>query len=124
MAMESENPYAALKTLFHEPNRLAIMSALCCAVEGLTFTALKQECHLTDGNLSRHLKALEDAGAIRLDKTFVGVKPRTTVWLSDQGRKSFLDYLRALEAVLQKAAEAVAPAAHPTPSSWGRAAEV
>ncbi len=104
MSTQPESPYTALKTIFHEPNRLAIMSALSCEADGLTFNALKQACALTDGNLSRHLKALEEAQAVRIEKTFVGVKPRTTVYLSNDGRERFLDYLKALEEVLQKAA--------------------
>lgn len=123
MATKSDNPYAALKTLFHEPNRLAMMSALSQAIDGLTFNDLKRECDLTDGNLSRHLKALEEAGAIRIEKTFVDAKPRTTVFLSDAGRKSFIEYLQALEEVLQKAAQSVAAVEKkPTPRRlpWGR----
>jgi DNA-binding MarR family transcriptional regulator len=108
MAPKHDNPYAALKTLFHEPNRLAMMSVLSQAPDGLTFNDLKRECDLTDGNLSRHLKALEETGAIRIEKTFVDAKPRTTVFLSDAGRKSFLEYLQALEEVLHKAAKSVA----------------
>jgi DNA-binding transcriptional ArsR family regulator len=106
--MKTDNPYSALEPIFHEPNRLAIMSALCNAPRGLTFTELKTECNLTDGNLSRHLKALEEAKAIKVKKSFVGVKPQTTVLLSDKGRDSFLQYLQALEEVLQKAASAMA----------------
>jgi DNA-binding transcriptional ArsR family regulator len=102
------NPYAALERLFHEPNRLAIMSSLCGAVDGMSFTQLKQLCSLTDGNLSRHLHTLEEAGAIELRKAFVGVRPRTTVFATDQGRDGFMDYLEALEAVLKRAAGAVA----------------
>jgi DNA-binding transcriptional ArsR family regulator len=105
----SENPYEALERIFHEPNRLAIMSALCRASHGLTFTELKEECGLTDGNLSRHLKALEDAGAVSIKKAFVGVKPQTTVSLASKGRQHFLEYLQALEEVLKKAAAALGP---------------
>ncbi len=107
MHNKSDNPYNALRRIFHEPNRLAIMSALCSATEGLSFKALKEECELTDGNLSRHLKALEDATMVQIQKSFVGSKPRTTVLLTDQGRDSFVEYLQALEEVLKKAAEAV-----------------
>ena len=123
MATKHDNPYAALKTLFHEPNRLAIMSALSQALDGLTFNDLKRECDLTDGNLSRHLKTLEEAEAIRVEKTFVDAKPRTTVFLSNAGRKSFIEYLRALEEVLQKAAESVAAVekkSTPRRLPWGR----
>jgi len=102
----SSNPYAALERLFHEPNRLAIMSALCSAVNGLSFKELKEDCELTDGNLSRHLKTLQEALAVRIEKSFVGARPRTTVFLSDTGRDKFLSYLTALEEVLKRAAVA------------------
>lgn len=101
-------PYDALEKLFHEPNRLAIMSALCAADEGLSFAELKDRCSLTDGNLNRHLKALEDARAIRIRKSFVDSKPRTTVRLSKTGLTRFSEYLTALEEVLQKARTALA----------------
>jgi len=126
MTAKRDNPYAALKHIFHEPNRLAIMSALCGAVEGLTFNELKEECGLTDGNLSRHLKALEEAGAVRIEKSFVRAKPRTTVFLTDQGRESFLEYLQALEEVLKKAAESMAltEKEDPPPLPWGKPVHV
>lgn len=127
MVTKHDNPYAALKTLFHEPHRLAIMSALSQAIEGLTFNDLKRECALTDGNLSRHLKTLDEAEAIRIEKTFVEAKPRTTVFLSDAGRKSFIEYLQALEEVLQKAAESVAAVekkSAPRRLPWGRLVKV
>jgi len=98
-----DNPYEALEKLFHEPNRLAIMSALCAEGRGLTFRELKEKCSLTDGNLNRHLKALDDAGAVRIDKRFVDAKPRTTVFISDEGIKRFNEYLNALACVLEKA---------------------
>lgn len=104
---EPENPYDSLSRIFHEPKRLAIVSALSGVSDGLTFGDLKTMCELTDGNLSRHLKALEDYGAVSIDKVFVSGKPRTTVSLSEQGRKDFLTYLVALEDVLKKAAEAI-----------------
>lgn len=109
MSSKHDNPYAALEKNFHEPNRLAIMSALCGAANGLSFSALKRDCELTDGNLSRHLKTLEQAGAVKIKKTFVGSKPRTMVYASEAGRESFIEYLEVLEEVLRKAAEAVAP---------------
>ncbi len=107
MLSKSENPYNGLKRIFHEPNRLAILSALCSAANGISFKELKEECGLTDGNLSRHLKALEEATVIVIEKTFVGAKPRTKVLLTDKGRDSFIEYLQALEEVLVKAADAV-----------------
>ena len=58
-----DNPYEALERIFHEPSRLAIMSELCAVHQGLAFNELKERCGLTDGNLSRHLAALEKAHA-------------------------------------------------------------
>jgi DNA-binding transcriptional ArsR family regulator len=104
----------ALERIFHEPNRLAIMSALCAADRGLSFGELKEECDLTDGNLSRHLKVLQEAKAITVKKTFVGEKPRTTVYLSKQGLERFGEYLAALREVLEQAVR-VMPAAAPKP---------
>ena len=102
-----DNPYAALNKLFHEPNRLAIVSALCNASDGITFNELKQECNLTDGNLSRHLQSLQHARIVRIKKTFVHSKPQTTIYFTDRGRDSFIRYLEALEEVLLKAAESL-----------------
>ena len=97
----------ALERLFHEPNRLAIISALCAAERGLTFSELKASCRLTDGNLNRHLKALEEAGIVCSTKAFIGLKPRTTIRLSAKGLARFRDYLNALETVLEQARRAL-----------------
>jgi DNA-binding transcriptional ArsR family regulator len=106
---ENENRgYEALERIFHEPNRLAIMSALCAANnEGLSFNELKEQCDLTDGNLNRHLKVLEEAGAVAIEKSFVDAKPRTTVSFSRDGLDRFSEYLAALSEVLQKAKKAL-----------------
>ncbi len=100
------SPFDALERIFHEPNRLAIISALCAADSGVPFTDLKTTCRLTDGNLSRHLKALEETGAIRVDKSFVQLRPRTTVSLTKTGLRRFNEYLAALTEVLEHARQA------------------
>ena len=97
-------PYDALERVFHEPRRMAIMAALLSEADGMTFNQLKDGLRLTDGNLSRHLKALREADAITLDKAFVDNKPRTTARLTATGRSRFMEYLDALEAVLKDAA--------------------
>lgn len=92
----------------HEPNRLALMSALAAAVDGLSFGELKDACNLTDGNLNRHLKALEDEGIISQRREIIkGGRPRTTITLTSVGRRRFVKYLENLEGVLQAAAAAV-----------------
>lgn len=101
-----------LERIFHEPNRLAIMSVLCGSRKGISFTELKDACHLTDGNLNRHLKVLEEADAIRIEKKFVDAKPRTTIFLSESGWKRFSEYLDALAGVVEKARQAL-PAKKP-----------
>jgi DNA-binding MarR family transcriptional regulator len=104
---KSESPYNAIKVIFHEPSRLAILSALCQSEEGRSFNELKDECGLTDGNLSRHLKALEESRVIRIRKSFFKSKPLTTVHLTERGRERFIEYLQALEEVLARAAESL-----------------
>jgi DNA-binding transcriptional ArsR family regulator len=108
MGNTPDNPYSRLERIFHEPGRLTIMSNLLGAIQGLTFTELKTACELTDGNLSRHLTSLEQAKAIRIEKSFVRNRPQTMVTLTQQGREDFMAYLQALEAVLLDAAEKVA----------------
>ena len=71
MHRDETSPYEALERIFHEPNRLAILSALCAADDGLAFTELRDACDLTDGNLNRDLKVLEAADIIRIKKLFV-----------------------------------------------------
>lgn len=109
MMAKTDGPFSGLEKIFHEPNRLAIMSSLCAAgAEGMTFNGLRGELDLTDGNLSRHLKALEEAGMARMDKQFVDAKPRTTVFTTDAGWDAFVDYLNNLEQALKTAAAATA----------------
>mgnify|MGYP006286549699 FL=1 len=104
MSDSRDNPYARLERVFHEPGRLAIMSGLLGAPNGLTFTELKKSTGLTDGNLNRHLKTLAEASVVAIRKRIVKNRPQTLVVLSRRGRKDFLAYLEALEAVLLDAA--------------------
>ncbi len=108
MRKTPDKPCSRLERVFHEPGRLSIMSNLLGAIDGMTFTELKTACELTDGNLSRHLTALEHAKAVRIEKSFMGNRPQTTVSLTKQGKNDFMTYLQALEAVLLEAAEKVA----------------
>lgn len=101
--------FEALERIFHEPNRLAIMSALAAAKDGLAFTDLRERCRLTDGNLNRHLKVLEEERAIRVRKSFVDSKPQTTIAITPLGLKRFGEYLAALARVLETARSAVEP---------------
>lgn len=116
------NACDALERIFHEPNRLAIMSALGAARGGVTFNDLKEQCRLTDGNLSRHLKVLETAAAVRIEKAFVESRPRTTVFITRAGLRDFGDYLKALEEVLKAAQRRLAANGKPAmPGAIARA---
>ena len=107
MTETSENPYDALERIFHEPNRLSIMSSVCGADGGMTFRELREACCLTDGNLNRHLKVLTEAGAVNIEKAVVDGKPRTTVSMSKKGLDQFNRYLQALSEVLDEARRAL-----------------
>ncbi len=65
---EGRFAYDGLDRVIHERARLGLMTSLAGRPDGLTFVELKDLCRLTDGNLSRHLKVLEEAGLIELWK--------------------------------------------------------
>lgn len=102
------NRFDALDRVFHEPSRMAILSVLCASRGGLPFTELRDRCGRTDGNLSRHLKTLEEEGVVRCTKAFVDGKPRTTVSMMASGTKRFQAYLDALTEALKQAKDALA----------------
>lgn len=77
--------------LIHEPSRLAIMAVLY-ASEGADFTYLLNTTGLTKGNLSAHLRKLEEAGYLKIKKSFKGNYPHTTAALVPEGRKAFEAY--------------------------------
>jgi DNA-binding transcriptional ArsR family regulator len=105
---ESEAPfaYAGLDRVIHEKARLGILTSLIAHPKGLAFADLKQLCGLTDGNLSRHLQVLEEAGLVEVLKSFEGKRPLTTCRLTHAGRERFVAYLAILERVVKKAAGA------------------
>jgi DNA-binding MarR family transcriptional regulator len=101
-------PVNALKRVFdeldsflHEPGRLAIISVLA-AVNQPTFTELRDDLEMTDGNLSVHLQKLEEKGYVAIAKAFVGRRPQTTCRLTAAGRRAFSRYLDHLEAIVQQ----------------------
>ena len=105
-----EAPFAfpGLDRLFHERARLGIVTSLAGHPEGLAFAELKRMCGLTDGNLNRHLSALEEAGYVTTSKNFERKRTLTTCHLTRQGRERFMSYLSALEAALQEGTRAAA----------------
>lgn len=95
--------YEGLDRVLHEKARLGILMALVTQRRGLPFNDLKRLCSLTDGNLSRHLSVLEEAGIIVVHKAFEGKRPLTTCALTSPGRRRFRAYLALLERVLRDA---------------------
>ncbi|MEO0479546.1 MAG: transcriptional regulator [Planctomycetota bacterium] len=89
--------------MLHEKARLGILTALASQVTGVGFVELKSLCHLTDGNLSRHLKVLEEAGLVEIRKRPQGTRTRTTALMTRAGRAQFLRYLDELERVIRDA---------------------
>ena len=90
-----------LDPLLHERGRMAIISVLA-AVERLTFTELRDQLEMTDGNLSVHLTKLEGKGYVAIDKQFVGRRPQTTCRITTAGRKAFTHYLDQLESIVKQ----------------------
>ena len=99
--------YDGLERLIHEKARLSIMTSLSTRLDGVLFPELKDLCSLTDGNLSRHLQHLQEAGLVELLKGHKGNRPQTLCRLTREGRRRFLEYVTVLENVV---ADAVAAA--------------
>ncbi|MFY8139499.1 MAG: winged helix-turn-helix domain-containing protein [Caulobacter sp.] len=81
--------------VIHGRVRLGVMAYLSGAGSA-DFNTLKTRLQATDGNLSAHLRKLEDAGFVRVEKSFVNRKPLTTLILTDAGRTAFAAYLDAI----------------------------
>lgn len=93
--------YKQLDNIIHSRIRLAIMSVLI-SVEEADFKFLKEKVSATDGNLSVHLKKLEDAEYISVRKEFIDRKPSTAYQLTKKGRKAFELYIERLESLIKK----------------------
>jgi DNA-binding transcriptional ArsR family regulator len=99
--------YDGLDRVIHEHARLSVLTSLVTHPQGLTFGELKQLCALTDGNLSRHLQVLEEAGLVTIFKGVEHNRPLTLCRITAQGRKRYIEYLSVLERVLTDADSAV-----------------
>lgn len=98
--------YEGLDRVIHEKARLGILTCLVTHPKGLVFGGLKQQCGLTDGNLSQHLQVLEQAGLVAISKSFEQNRPQTSCKITPEGRRRYLRYLDTLEQVVRDAAEA------------------
>ena len=90
-----------LDDVIHGRMRLGIMAYLANA-EVADFNQLKAALEATQGNLSIHLRKLEEAGYITIEKSFLGRKPLTRARLTEPGRKAFAAYLDAISRLLDE----------------------
>jgi DNA-binding HxlR family transcriptional regulator len=98
--------YEGLARVIHEKARLSILSSLASNDTGLLFNDLKALCSLTDGNLSRQLQVLQEAGFVEVWKGIKNNRPQTLCRLTVDGRRRFLDYIAVLESVVANAGSA------------------
>lgn len=95
----SEFDYQRLDDVIHSRIRLAVMSILA-SVEEAEFTYLRDRTGATDGNLGAHLRKLEDAGYVAVEKRFEDRKPVSRYALTASGREAFRRYVDQLETMI------------------------
>ena len=113
--------YDGLDRVLHERARLSILTSLVAQPDGAKFGDLRGLCTLTDGNLSRHLDVLHQAGLVEIWKGFEARRPQTIVRLSTDGRRRFIAYLEELERVVRDAlpkAESAPARSKQMPPGW------
>ena len=94
-------PFLQLDRVIHEKGRLAIMSMLAASPE-LSFTELRDALNMTDGNLTTHIRTLQEAGYLSVTKSFQNNRPLTTCSLTAAGKKAFTSYINLLEKIVQQ----------------------
>ena len=104
-AMETDNPFdhTDIDDVIHGRLRLGIMAYLS-SVSPAIFGELRDKVQATDGNLSTHLRKLEDAGYVRQEKSFVGKRPQTRIFLTDQGREAWLAWKQRMQGLINAVA--------------------
>jgi DNA-binding MarR family transcriptional regulator len=95
-------PFLQLDRVIHEKGRLAIMSMLAASPD-LSFTELRDALEMTDGNLTSHMRTLQEAGYVSVAKSYENNRPLTTCSLTAAGKKAFANYIDLLEQILQQA---------------------
>ena len=91
----------AIYEVLHSRVRIAIVAFLASAGE-VDFSVIRDAIRTTDGNASVHLRKLEDAGYIAVQKRFVARRPQTLYALTAKGRRALLDYVAHLENLLPR----------------------
>ena len=93
--------FLQLNRVIHEKGRLAIMSALAAAPE-LTFTELRDLLDMTDGNLTTHIRTLQQEGFVSVAKSYQNNRPLTSCALTAAGRKAFAQYIDLLDRIVRQ----------------------
>lgn len=94
-------PFLQIDRVIHEKGRLAIMSMLAASPE-LSFTEMRDALAMTDGNLTTHIRSLQEAGYVSITKSFRNNRPLTTCSLTPTGKKAFANYINLLEQIIQQ----------------------
>ena len=90
---------ASLDKVLHEPARLSVVACLA-VVQHADFVFLQSQTGMTGGNLSAHLRKLEEAGYLTIEKSFQDSRPKTTLALTKSGRSALDAYLKTLSTLL------------------------
>ena len=94
-------PFLRLDRVIHERGRLAIMSLLA-ATPQLSFTEMRDTLNMTDGNITAHVRTLQEAGYIAVTKACQGGRPLTSYSMTSEGRKAFAGYINLLEQIVRQ----------------------
>jgi DNA-binding MarR family transcriptional regulator len=94
-------PFLNLDRVIHEKGRLGIMSLLAASPE-LSFTEMRDSLGMTDGNLTTHIRTLQEAGYVSVAKSYQDKRPLTTCSLTTKGEKAFTTYINLLEQIVQQ----------------------
>jgi predicted ArsR family transcriptional regulator len=94
-------PFLQLDRIIHEKGRLTIMSLLAASAQ-LSFTEIRETLNMTDGNLTAHMRTLQEAGYTSVTKSFRGGRPLTTYSLTAPGRQAFTGYIDLLEQIVKQ----------------------
>ncbi|MGO8675384.1 MAG: winged helix-turn-helix domain-containing protein [Limisphaerales bacterium] len=94
-------PFFQLDRVIHEKGRMAIMSMLAASAD-LSFTELRDALGMTDGNLTTHIRTLQEAGYLSVTKSFQNNRSLTTCSLTRAGRQAFANYINLLEQIVRE----------------------
>jgi DNA-binding MarR family transcriptional regulator len=92
-------PFLSLDRVIHEKGRLGIMSLLAATPE-LSFTELRDSLGMTDGNVTTHIRTLQEAGYVSVTKSYEHKRPLTTCALTARGKTAFKEYIDLLEKIV------------------------